>query len=254
MIKVRIQKKKSPCGETKKLGFGQGKPPKGELYKEEVKLLRELTEDELERALAAVEEIDPDELAFNHIFGDKKRLIIDFPVAHLDSEAGRFVNLWAGLEDIETGVGYNVDWEKGIVSGIRTMKDPTDNTLMRMLAHGEVPKPNQKKVQMKIGKFFAKMHDLATKRQEIVQLFWKKYDGSKTVSGLGHIPVSKIIEQIGEEKYKIRYSGTDVRLEKFSILPELSGTEIDIKDWDVQVIKEDQPTRFYYKVSYVNLE
>ena len=59
---------------------------------------------------------------------------------------------------------------------------------------------------------------------------------------------------IGEEKYKIRYSGTDVRLEKFSILPELSGTEIDIKDWDVQVIKEDQPTRFYYKVSYVNLE
>ena len=59
---------------------------------------------------------------------------------------------------------------------------------------------------------------------------------------------------IGEEKYKIRYSGTDVRLEKFSILPELSGTEIDIKDWNVQVIKEDQPTRFYYKVSYVNLE
>ena len=221
MIKVRIQKKKSPCGETKKLGFGQGKPPKGELYKkqeiyleEEVKLLRELTEDELERALAAVEEIDPDELAFNHIFGDKKRLIIDFPVAHLDSEAGQFVNLWAGLEDIETGVGYNVDWEKGIVSGIRTMKDPTDNTLMRMLAHGEVPKPNQKKVQMKIGKFFAKMHDLATKRQEIVQLFWKKYDGSKTVSGLGHIPVSKIIEQIGEEKYK-RYSQLTEQLKMY---------------------------------------
>ena len=59
---------------------------------------------------------------------------------------------------------------------------------------------------------------------------------------------------IGEEKYKIRYTGTDVRLEKFSILPEASGTEIDIKDWNVQIIKDEQPTRFYYKVSYVNLE
>ena len=58
---------------------------------------------------------------------------------------------------------------------------------------------------------------------------------------------------IGEEKYKIRYTGTDVRLEKFSILPEASGTEIDIKDWNVQIIKDEQPTRFYYKVSYVNL-
>ena len=220
MIKVRIGKKKSHCGESKKIGFGQGTPPKGEWYKkqeivvEETKLLRELTEDELERALAAVEEIDPDELAFNQIFGDKKRLVIDFPVAHLDSEAGQFVNLWAGLEDMETGVGYNVDWEKGIVSGIRTMKDPTDNTLMRMLAHGEIPKPNQKKVQMKIGKFFAKMHDLATKRQEIIQQFWKKYDGSASVVGLGRIPVGKIIETIGEEKYE-RYSQLTEQLKMY---------------------------------------
>ena len=59
---------------------------------------------------------------------------------------------------------------------------------------------------------------------------------------------------IGEQNYKIRYSGPDVRLEKFSILPELSGIPIDIKDWNVQVMKDEQPTRFYYKVSYVNLE
>ena len=36
--------------------------------------------------------------------------------------------------------------------------------------------------------------------------------------------------------------------------PKRNIAEIDIKDWNVQVIKEDQPTRFYYKVSYVNLE
>ena len=59
---------------------------------------------------------------------------------------------------------------------------------------------------------------------------------------------------IDDTNYKIRYSGADVRLEKFSILPELDGTQIDIKDWNVQVIKDDQPSRFYYKISYVNLE
>jgi len=62
------------------------------------------------------------------------------------------------------------------------------------------------------------------------------------------------IVTIGETNYKIRYSGPDTQLEKFSILPESTGTAIDIQDWNVQVIKDEQPTRFYYKISYVNLE
>jgi len=45
-----------------------------------------------------------------------------------------------------------------------------------------------------------------------------------------------------------------VRLEKFTILPEESNTEIDTKNWNVTILKDDQPTRFYYKVSYVSLE
>ena len=44
------------------------------------------------------------------------------------------------------------------------------------------------------------------------------------------------------------------RLEKFTILPEESNTEIDTKNWNVTILKDDQPTRFYYKVSYVSLE
>ena len=62
------------------------------------------------------------------------------------------------------------------------------------------------------------------------------------------------IVTIDDKSYKIRYSGSDVRLEKFTILPELSGEQIDIKDWNVQIIKDNQPSRFYYKISYVNLE
>ena len=62
------------------------------------------------------------------------------------------------------------------------------------------------------------------------------------------------IVSIDDTNYKIRYSGDDVRLEKFSILPENSNSKIDIDDWNVEIIKDEQPTRFYYKVSYVALE
>ena len=62
------------------------------------------------------------------------------------------------------------------------------------------------------------------------------------------------IVTIDDVNYKIRYSGNDVRLEKFSIVPEISGSKINIDNWNVEIIKDDQPSRFYYKVSYVALE
>ena len=224
-IKIKIGKKKPSCGcsEAKKRGFAQGKPPKGEIYKKQdiyleekdENLLHELTEDEFERAKAAVGEIDPDDLAFNQIFGDKKRLVIDFPVADRDTDAGRFINIWSDMPDVGTGGNYSVDWEKGLVSGIRTLED-TGNKAQRqqidqMMFGGEKRKgPKQKKVQMKIGKWFAKVHDLASKRQEIIQLFWKKfyeqhfkgerpYEGGQT--NFSGQPTGKIEELIGEEKY-----------------------------------------------------
>ena len=62
------------------------------------------------------------------------------------------------------------------------------------------------------------------------------------------------IVTINDVNYKIRYSGDDVRLEKFSIVPEDSTSKIDIDNWNVEIIKDEQPSRFYYKVSYVALE
>ena len=62
------------------------------------------------------------------------------------------------------------------------------------------------------------------------------------------------IVSIDDINYKIRYSGNDVRLEKFSIVPEESNSKINIDNWNVEVIKDEQPSRFYYKVSYVILE
>jgi hypothetical protein len=52
----------------------------------------------------------------------------------------------------------------------------------------------------------------------------------------------------------VRYSGPDVRLEKFSILPESSIEFLPDANWNVEVIKDDQVSRFYYKITYKTLE
>jgi hypothetical protein len=52
----------------------------------------------------------------------------------------------------------------------------------------------------------------------------------------------------------VRYSGPDVRLEKFSILPESSMAFLPDANWNVEVLKDDQVSRFYYKVTYKTLE
>jgi len=52
----------------------------------------------------------------------------------------------------------------------------------------------------------------------------------------------------------VRYSGPDVRLEKFSILPESSTAFLPDTNWNVEVIKDDQVSRFYYKVTYKTLQ
>ena len=52
----------------------------------------------------------------------------------------------------------------------------------------------------------------------------------------------------------VRYSGPDVRLEKFSILPESSTVFLPDVNWNVEVLKDEQVSRFYYKVTYKTLE
>jgi len=62
------------------------------------------------------------------------------------------------------------------------------------------------------------------------------------------------IVSIDDMNYKIRYSGPDVRLEKFTILPESNDATLPESTWNVEVIKEDQVSRFYYKITRVAVE
>ena len=62
------------------------------------------------------------------------------------------------------------------------------------------------------------------------------------------------VVSIDDIDYKIRYSGHDVRLEKFSIVPANPNASLDIDVWNVEIIKDEQPSRFYYKVSHIASE
>jgi hypothetical protein len=60
---------------------------------------------------------------------------------------------------------------------------------------------------------------------------------------------------LNDTSLKVRYSGPDVRLEKFDILPESSTGSLPSMNWNVDIIKDsDQISRFYYKINYKPLE
>jgi len=52
----------------------------------------------------------------------------------------------------------------------------------------------------------------------------------------------------------VRYSGPDARVEKFSILPESDTEMLSDSTWEIQVIKDDQVSRLYYKINYSPIE
>lgn len=65
--------------------------------------------------------------------------------------------------------------------------------------------------------------------------------------------IYQVIE-IDGKNYNVRYSGPDARLEKFTILPESSIETLPDSTWTVEVMKDEQPSRLYYKITYVTLE
>ena len=56
--------------------------------------------------------------------------------------------------------------------------------------------------------------------------------------------------QLDGMNLNVRYSGPDVKLEKFSILPQSSDDFLPDANWNVEVQKDDEVSRFYYKVTY----
>ena len=62
------------------------------------------------------------------------------------------------------------------------------------------------------------------------------------------------VVEVDGTSLNVRYSGSDARFEKFSILPESSDTFLSDANWNVEIIKDDQVSRFYYKITYKTIE
>ncbi|MFZ8922978.1 MAG: hypothetical protein ACO2Y0_08505, partial [Nitrosopumilaceae archaeon] len=62
------------------------------------------------------------------------------------------------------------------------------------------------------------------------------------------------IVEVDGVSLKVRYSGPDARVEKFSILPESSTSMLPDTFWGIQVVKGEQASRLYYKINYSPLE
>ena len=170
------------------------------LSEDKTQVLREVTEGELEHIQRAIEEMAPTDLAFNHLFGDKMRRIIDFDTVDKTTGLGKLVSLWPegdGLYDFG-GYGANAfkwvpDFSTGTVSRLspndyrrkaglekdmvrdraptaeeltRFLLDPTN----RELEKRDLERPKEEDIRketMKIGKFLKKGERLAARREEL---------------------------------------------------------------------------------------
>ena len=134
------------------------------------KVLREVTEDEMRVLEDVLDDLNPANLPLNDLFSNKMRVVIPFPTVDTNSELGKFAEFFRSQE-------YDVDWEKGMVYAERDTRS-TDDLLSDLIGMtmGDREKPKIKKIQMKIGKLFAKIADLSRRKGEIYQKVYKHMD------------------------------------------------------------------------------
>ena len=147
MIKIRL----------KPLKEGKKSPNKHENATKSA--LKEVTEQELEH-IGAAALLEPEDLAFSSLFGDKRRIIIDFEQFSNETELGKFINMFHKM-------GYTVNWDKGTLSGAREMKDSSPEAFATAIVRGDTLETKVRKVHMKIGKWLKKTGDYATKLADL---------------------------------------------------------------------------------------
>ncbi len=146
----------------------------------EEKLLREIDEDEMTHIQDVLDSMGERELAFNHLFGEKVRKVIDFETMDDDTD---FYKL---AEIMRDKLNVRVDWKTGMVSGEREITDHDNelNNLVDMLANNKpMPEKKIKKFQMKINKYFNKVEALYKQMTDArMTIVRKKHNNSEVHS------------------------------------------------------------------------
>ena len=123
----------------------------------DTRLLREIDEEEYTQIERALDEMGPEDLAFNELFGGKNRVLIPFPVADTKSELGRFINIVNPPPGKFVHFDNNpwiADFQTGLMTRNKPLgKDEQYRELGALAFGGE--QVERKKESMKIGKWLA---------------------------------------------------------------------------------------------------
>ncbi|MGI0061413.1 MAG: hypothetical protein ACREBA_03060, partial [Nitrosotalea sp.] len=57
--------------------------------------------------------------------------------------------------------------------------------------------------------------------------------------------------KIANESLLVGFSGSDQRIQQFSLLPADANGTLQVGQWNIHIIKNDQVSRFYYQVTYL---
>jgi hypothetical protein len=169
----------------------------GKINENSEKMLWEVTEDELAHIENAIENMDPDDLAFNSMFDGEMRRIIPFSTLDPDSESGKFIKFWDKLfqgydDERQKAIGWK--WEPNFSSGKVHRNRPVYKTradfqqadeefskkkldaLARDLTGGVIPdewtvpdSPKRSPETMKIGKLLNKIASIIPKYKEFAR-------------------------------------------------------------------------------------
>jgi len=78
---------------------------------ESTSILREITEEELEPILDSIAEMDPNEMPFNHLFGDRTRIVLPMMTKGETSKRADDLEKYLKFQGYEEW-----DWTKGIAT------------------------------------------------------------------------------------------------------------------------------------------
>ena len=184
------------------------------------KLLQEITEDEIEVIQDVLGDLKGEDLAFNDLFDGKMRKVIDFPTMDSSTELGRFGEFFKKQD-------FDVDWEKGLVSAERDL-GPSTEDLVNQLMGGPTVQPKKKKIQMKIGKFFAKVADLSSKRDAFYQKVYDHMDKMNYIGAHGEIDApwkvsGKMVKAALDEKEQEDYNRINTQIGLYIPNPGVAG-------------------------------
>ena len=217
------------------------------------KLLRELDDIELEALDDVLDDMKGEDLAFNGLFNGEMRKVINFPTMDNSTDLGKFGEFFKKQD-------FNVDWEKGMLSAVREVNTPNTEDLVNQLMGGPRVPPKTKKIQMKVGKFFAKVADLSSKRDNLYQKVYDHLDKMNYIGAHGKIDVpwkvsGKMVKAALDEKEQEDYNRINTQIGLYIPNPGVAGAAgYALTDLVTKMAKYWQTNAGYIKKEINNID